>query len=208
MLNNFSIGLRITALIGIMVIAIMALLATAVFTANNVKNSGISDAQKVMLDGEKAKIKLGTHTLAQALGKALNGISDPVEQAAIISNYINDIRFEADKSGYYFVYHGTVAFVHPVQPQLVGKDLDQTHDANGVYYVSELHKAAQKGGGFVQFIFGKPQVDGSVANTPKLGYVEMIPECKSSPIEKNAPHFCTCDYVTDPMRGQGSEPLV
>jgi methyl-accepting chemotaxis protein len=175
MLRKLSIGVRITAIISLLVLVIAGLVAIIVFTAESVKDSGIIDAQKVMLEGEQQKIKLGTHTIAQALGKALDGVTDPDQQAEIIGRYINNIRFEADKSGYYFVYRGTVVFVHPVQPKLVGSDLKNTKDANGVYYVSELNQAAQRGGGFVSFIFGKPQPNGSVTNAPKLAYVEMIP---------------------------------
>ena len=175
MLRNYSIGLRITAIIGLLVLAIAALVGTIIITADKVKDSGIADAQSVMMEGERAKIKLGTQTIAHALGHALAGVTDTAEQAAIIGRYINAIRFEADKSGYYFVYKGTVVFVHPVQPKLVGKDLGTTKDAGGVAYVSELNKAAQKGGGFVEFIFGKPQPNGTVANAPKLAYSEMIP---------------------------------
>ncbi|MDR1124962.1 MAG: cache domain-containing protein [Deltaproteobacteria bacterium] len=175
MLRNLSIGTRITMLIGILIFVIAGLVGTIVLTAENVKDSGIADAQSVMLEGEKAKIKLGTHTIAQALGKALAGVQDRAEQADIIGNYINDIRFEDDKSGYYFVYRDTTVFVHPVQPALVGNDLGQTKDADGVYYVSELNQAARRGGDFVSFIFGKPQRDGGIANAPKLAYVEMIP---------------------------------
>ena len=175
MVRNYSIGLRITIIISLLALVIISLLATIVLTAGSVKDSGIAEAQQVMLEGEQGKIKLGTHTIAQALGKALAGIDDDAEQAKIIGNYINDIRFEADKSGYYFVYRGTVVFVHPVQPKLVGSDLGQTKDANGVYYVSELNKVAQRGGGFVSFIFGKPQAGDGVANAPKLAYAEKIP---------------------------------
>ncbi|SBW06404.1 Methyl-accepting chemotaxis sensory transducer [uncultured delta proteobacterium] len=175
MLRNFSIGMRITGIISILILAIAGLVGTIILTAESVKDRGITDAQDVMLEGERAKIKLGTHTIAKSLGKSLEGVTDPDQQAAIIGKHINDIRFEADESGYYFVYRGTTVFVHPIQPKLVGKDLGNTKDAGGVYYVSELNKAAQRGGGFVSFIFGKPQPGGGVANAPKLAYAEMIP---------------------------------
>jgi methyl-accepting chemotaxis protein len=167
--------MRITTIISILILAIAGLVGTIILTAGSVKDHGIADAQEVMLEGERAKIRLGTHTIAQSLGKSLEGVTDPDRQAAIIGTHINDIRFEADESGYYFVYRGTTVFVHPIQPKLVGQDLGTTKDANGVYYVSELNKAAQRGGGFVSFIFGKPQPGGGVANAPKLAYVEMIP---------------------------------
>ncbi|MDR2574255.1 MAG: methyl-accepting chemotaxis protein [Desulfovibrio sp.] len=175
MLRNFSIGKRIIAIIVFLLFVIAALVVAMILTAQNVKNSGIEDAQEVMLAGEREKIKLGTHTIAHALGKALEGVTEPERQAEIIGKYINEIRFEGDKSGYYFVYRKTTVFVHPAQPKLVGRDLGQTKDANGVYYVSDLHKEAQRGGGFVSFIFGKPRPDGSVVNAPKIAYVEMIP---------------------------------
>ncbi|MDR1686802.1 MAG: methyl-accepting chemotaxis protein [Desulfovibrio sp.] len=175
MLRSISIGKRIVAAIAFLLAVIAALVVTVVLTAQSVKDSGVKDAMEVMLQGQKEKLRLGTSTIAHALGKALRGVDNPEKQAEIIGNYINEIRFEDDKSGYYFVYRNTVVFVHPAQPKLVGTDLGQTKDANGVYYVSDLYKAAQRGGGFVSFIFGKPRPGGSVANAPKLAYVEMIP---------------------------------
>jgi len=92
------------------------------------------------------------------------------EQLIIASEYIDKIRFEADESGYFFIYEGTVPVVHPVAPHLIGNDLGKTADINGVRYVNELHKAAQKGGGFVDFVFPKPDM----GDQPKLAYAQMI----------------------------------
>ena len=175
MLRQFSIKTRIITLILVFFVSIIALLCGTIFIADTMKNKGITDTISLMLEGEKAKIKLGTHTMAQALGKRLEGVSDPAEQARAISSYIDGIRFEEDKSGYYFVYKDTTVFVHPIQPKLVGKDLDATPDPNGVFYVRELNKQAHQGGGFVFFTFGKPKQGGGVENAPKLAYVEMIP---------------------------------
>jgi methyl-accepting chemotaxis protein len=153
-------------------LAIIALAVTVYFIADNVKDAGIADAEQVMLDGQREKIKLGTQTVAVSLGKALTGVTDRQEQHDIISAYIKDYRFEEDQSGYYFTYIGTVIFMHPTLPQREGEDLGQTADANGVYYVRELYENAQKGGGFVSFVFPKPP---SMENAPKLAYVEYIP---------------------------------
>jgi methyl-accepting chemotaxis protein len=174
-LRKISINKRIISIIIFLLLAVAVLAAIVVFTANQIKDVGLEDSTQVMMQGEREKIQLGTHTIAYALGKALQNVNDPLKQAEIIKSYINEIRFEADKSGYYFVYRGTVVFVHPAQPALVGKDLGQTKDADGVYYVRDLNKAAQAGGGFVSFIFGKPRQDGSVVNAPKLAYSEKIP---------------------------------
>jgi methyl-accepting chemotaxis protein len=172
MLRSISIGTRIVAIIVILIFSLIALIGTVYFTANDVKESGVNDAEEVMLAGEEGKIRLGTQTMAAALGKALEGITDRQEQHDIIKSYIQDYRFEEDESGYYFTYIGTVIFMHPTLPQREGEDLGNTADANGVFYVRELYENARKGGGFVSFVFPKPP---SMEIAPKLAYVEYIP---------------------------------
>jgi methyl-accepting chemotaxis protein len=155
--------------------SILALMVTLFFTAQSVKDSAITDTEQVMMEGQREKIRLGTQTMAVALGKALEGVTDAGEQHDIISRYIKDYRFEEDQSGYYYTYKETVIFMHPTLPQREGEDLGQTADANGVFYVRELYENARKGGGFVSFIFPKPGPDGNMENAPKLAYVEYIP---------------------------------
>jgi methyl-accepting chemotaxis protein/CheY-like chemotaxis protein len=133
---------------------------------------GLKITGDIMYTGQKDKIKLGTQTMAVALAQALEGIDDRQRQHDIIKSYIQDYRFEEDKSGYYFTYIGTTIFMHPTLPQREGEDLGNTQDKNGVYYVKELYEAAKKGGGFVEFVFPKPP---SMDIAPKLGYVEYIP---------------------------------
>jgi methyl-accepting chemotaxis protein len=171
-LRNISIGIRIVGLTVILFLFIIALVATVYFTATNVMESGLKDSEEVMLDGQKQKLRLGTQTMAIALGKALEGLTDRQEQHDTIKRYIQDYRFEDDQSGYYYTYIDTHIFMHPTLPQREGEDLINTADANGVYYVRELYANAQKGGGFVEFVFPKPP---SMEQAPKLAYVEYIP---------------------------------
>jgi methyl-accepting chemotaxis protein len=175
MLRSISIGSRIIAILVILLLLILALVAIIYVSSESVKNSGIAAAEEVMLEGQQEKLKLGTQSMAAALSKALEGVTDDLERYDIISTYIKDYRFEEDQSGYYFTYRGTVIFMHPTLPQREGEDLGQTADVNGVYYVRELYANAQKGGGFVSFIFPKPGPNGNMENAPKLAYVEMIP---------------------------------
>ena len=175
MLRNISISKRIGVVIFLLFFSILILITTVFYIVNRMKNLSIANTEAMMFEGQKEKIKLGTQTIAFVLGKALEGVTETDRQQAIIGRYINDFRFEEDRSGYYFVYRETVIFVHPVLPKRVGEDLGQTADADGVYYVRDLYHTAQQGGGFVSFIFPKPQADGSLVNTPKLAYVEMIP---------------------------------
>ncbi|GHU25361.1 methyl-accepting chemotaxis protein [Spirochaetia bacterium] len=174
-MRNFTIAVRITGIVLILILSIISLVIALYFIADRVKNNGIDDAAAVMLEGQQEKIKLGTETMAQALSKSLEGISDRQEQHDIISRYIKTYRFEADQSGYYYTYIGTVIFMHPTLPEREGEDLGTTADVNGVYYVRQLYENAQKGGGFVSFTFPKPSPDGTISDAPKLAYVQYIP---------------------------------
>ncbi|MDR2552334.1 MAG: methyl-accepting chemotaxis protein [Treponema sp.] len=195
MLRNIPIGVRITAIILILLLSTGALVLTMMFTAQRVKNWGIAETEKVMMEGQKEKIKLGTQTMAVALGKALADIRQEdylsevdwrTAQHGVIYEYIKEYRFEEDESGYYFTYIDTHIFMHPTLPQFdylgeeflyEGQDRDNMPDANGVYYVRELYENAQQGGGFVHFDFPKPpaDADGNMPLKPKLAYVEYIP---------------------------------
>jgi methyl-accepting chemotaxis protein len=172
LLRNISIGIRIVGLIVILFLSIIALVVTVSFTAKKSMEASLADAEREMIEGQRQKLRLGTQSMAVALGKALEGIGDRQEQHDIIKNYIQDYRFEDDQSGYYFTYIDTHIFMHPTLPQREGEDLGTTADVNGVYYVRELYANARNGGGFVEFVFPKPP---SMEQAPKLGYVEYIP---------------------------------
>ena len=172
MLRNIPIGVRLVAIILILILSAVALTVVMLFTAEEAKDKGITETEQAMIEGQQEKIKLGTQSMAIALAAALQGITDREEQHDIIKSFIQDYRFEEDQSGYYFTYIGTVIFMHPTLPQREGEDLGETADSNGVYYVRELYENAKKGGGFVYFVFPKPP-DMEIA--PKMAYVEYIP---------------------------------
>jgi methyl-accepting chemotaxis protein len=172
MLRNFSIGFRILAINIILLLSITVLIGMIYITAKDMMESGIADAEAEMMEGQRQKLRLGVQSMAAALGKALEGVRDRREQHDVIKSYIQDYRFEEDKSGYYYTYIDTHIFMHPTLPQREGEDLGSTADANGVYYVRDLYAKAREGGGFVEFVFPKPP---SMKDAPKLAYVEYIP---------------------------------
>ena len=195
LLRNIPIGVRLAAIILIMLLSSSALMVTLFFTAHRIKDRGVADTEEVMMEGQQEKIRLGTQTMAVAVGKALAEIRRQnyssevdwrVAQHGVIYDYIKEYRFEEDLSGYYYTYIDTHIFMHPTLPKLdymgedflyMGQDRDNMPDANGVYYVRELYENAQKGGGFVYFDFPKPpaDADGNMPLKPKMAYVEFIP---------------------------------
>ena len=62
--------------------------------------------------------------------------------------------------------------VHPVRPDVIGKDQRDNKDANGVFFVRALVDTARtKGDGFVEYMYPKPNTD---VPLPKLSYVKMF----------------------------------
>jgi methyl-accepting chemotaxis protein len=144
----------------------------AVTNSHKVRDMGLTKTGLVMLEDQKAKLQVATHSVALAVGHAIEGVADKQQQIEIIRKLVDDIRFEDDQSGYYFVYENTVNVALPPAKAKQGKDLGDTKDKDGIYFVKELMDQAGKGGGFVQYVFPKPPGN---QDTPKLGYAEMIP---------------------------------
>ncbi|PTP32814.1 cache domain-containing protein [Vibrio splendidus] len=74
--------------------------------------------------------------------------------------------------GYFFAYdrHGT-NLVHPIQPELIGKNLLQLQDEDGDFLIEALLREAQTGGGFHQYLWQKPST-GEVVS--KLSYAAWL----------------------------------
>jgi len=154
-----------------MTLFVAGLLCAFYLTAQSITGTGVGAAKTLMLEEEQSRIQALTHAQAQSLGDLAAALPDDAAKLDTIAKAVEHVRFEADGSGYFFVYKGTVNAAHPTQKQLIGKDLGETKDANGVVYVRQLYEATQKGGGFVPFVFDKP----GMGLKPKLGYAEAIP---------------------------------
>ncbi|MEE4241026.1 MAG: methyl-accepting chemotaxis protein [Desulfopila sp.] len=171
MLTRFSVKGRMYLIIFSIFVMFLVMAFFAIVTGNKAKNLGIEKTGQIMLLDQKDKIQVATHTAALTVGRAIQEISDKDEKIEAIRSLIEEIRFETDKSGYYFVYEGTVNVALPTNTKLHGNDLKDLKDPNGVYLVRELRQQAERGGGFVEYIWPKPGSE----DTPKLSYAEMIP---------------------------------
>lgn len=172
MFNRLSVKGRMYLVIGCIVLLFGTMTWFAITNSMKTRDMGLEKTSSVMLESQKAKIQVATHTAALTLAHAIEGVNDPQERIETIRRLVDDIRFEEDKSGYYFVYENTVNVALPPAKAKQGKDLGGAVDKNGVFFVKELDKQAKAGGGFVEWIFPKPP---SMDDVPKLGYAEMIP---------------------------------
>jgi len=158
-------------LIGVVVVFTLGVLLSFLSGIDQVKGIGIESSAQAMLEGERLKIKVATHTLAVSLGEAIVDIPTLDGKIATLRKLVDKIRFEKDKSGYFFVNKGTICIAMPPKKALQGKDLGGVKDKNGIYLVSELDKAARAGGGFIKYVWAKP----GKGDQPKISYAESIP---------------------------------
>ncbi len=172
MLNRLTVKGRMYLIIASVFLLFIIMGYFTVHIGLSVRDIGIEKSSKIMLDDQKVKILVATHTAALAVGHAIENVDDDEKRIEIIRKSVDDITFEEDKSGYFFVYRGTVNIALPPKKALQGKDLSGTKDKNGVYLVRELSRTARENRGeFVQYIWDKP----GVGDVPKLAYAEMIP---------------------------------
>ncbi len=171
MLRRFSIRMRLFFLLGLIVLFLGGVIFAFHNNANMIKDMGVKASDEAMLDGQKQKLQVSTHSLAVALGDLVKDVPGESARVELLRAAVDNIRFEDDDSGYFFIYRGTVNVALPPKKELQGKDLGDLKDPNGVQLVTELHKLAMAGGGFIEYIWPKP----GAGDVPKLSYAEMIP---------------------------------
>ncbi len=171
MLNRFSVKGRMYLIIIAILVLFFVMVSFAIQNGNRVRDLGLSKTREVMLADQKTKLQVASHSLALSIGHAIEGVDNLEGKIEIIRTLIDDIRFESDKSGYYFVYRDTTNVALPPKKELQGKDLGELKDKDGVYLVRDLRDKAKNGGGFVEYIWPKP----GAGDVPKLSYAEMIP---------------------------------
>ncbi|MFH1058533.1 MAG: cache domain-containing protein [Pseudomonadota bacterium] len=63
--------------------------------------------------------------------------------------------------------------VHPINPNLVGKDFRAVKDVNGKLFYLDFVNAAKKGSGWVEYAWPKP---GEKAPSTKRSYIARVPD--------------------------------
>lgn len=123
MLSKMSIKWRMfLVLIGIVILfGIMSFFALNI--SGQVRDLGLEETGKVMVDDQKAKVQVASHAMALAIKQAIEkaGYTKHEEKIELIRSMVDPIRFEDDSSGYFFVYEGTTNVAFPVKKENQGK---------------------------------------------------------------------------------------
>jgi len=170
-LNRLRLAHRLSAVVLLMLVFTVGILGFFYAEMKNLEKFAADQASKAVLSGVREKVQVGTHSMAAALGELVAGIENEEERRELLIRAVDKVRFEDDRSGYYFVYEGTVVVTVPPSPGLSGKNLAETSDPDGVKFVRELAEAAATGGGFVNYVFEKP----GFGLQPKVSYAKRIP---------------------------------
>jgi methyl-accepting chemotaxis protein len=157
-------------------IPLLAVTCIILFTVyRDVKNTTeeqISMEREKLMNSKKEELKNNVDIALTAMHPLVNHKELSPEQSQMMAKAIlESIRFAGD--GYIFTYtfDGTALTVGP-NKAVVGKNLMDSKDANGVYFIREmLDRAKNDGGGYVEYIWLKPSAGKDV---PKLSYATKI----------------------------------
>lgn len=171
MLERFSIRQRLYFVVFMILVLFAEMVLFSSSSVNSAKDIGTTASATAMLEGQKQRLMLGTTSMALSLGELIKGEADREAKIDAIRKALNPIRYEEDRSGYYFVYQDTTNIANPPKKSVQGKNLKDAKDPNGVYVIRELRNQAAAGGGFVEYIWPKP----GAGEQPKISYAMMIP---------------------------------
>jgi signal transduction histidine kinase len=139
-------------------------------------NPGLLSAAGDEMNCNKEIAQTVVHSIATGLGDLLKNVKGEEDRIKMIRAFIDPVRFYPDQSGYFYVYdYDCVNVAHATQKDLIGKNLRDYKDSKGKFVIRELAEAARNGGGFVEYYWVKPGLEGE---HKKIGYVEPVPDTK------------------------------
>lgn len=169
--------LKTTSIIPVLSIIIFSIISILGFyyTTSQNNKADLLEIKKDYLENQKVIIKSEINTMYNYIEHKINSLSHTMskeELQKIILNDISNIRFGED--GYFFIYdYDGLSLMHPIKPELVGTNIYNLKDKNGVMITQELIKAAKQHGGYVNFLWSKPSTN---VITNKLAYAVGIDE--------------------------------
>ncbi len=104
-------------------------------------------------------------------GEYVDNVTEKMKAEALKA--VSEMRYGL--TGYYWINNSEPKMImHPIKPQLDGKDLSKVKDPSGKFLFNEMVDVTKKSqGGFVKYMWAKPGKD---TPQPKLSYVQVFPE--------------------------------
>ncbi|HET7833205.1 MAG TPA: cache domain-containing protein [Gallionella sp.] len=150
-----------------------AILAIAILVTIQVRDLGRAEQallEESMLGTKRAELQHYVQLALTSIDQAYaSGRNDDLAKAEVL-RVLTEMNYGDD--GYFFVYDSNGKnLAHPRQPELVGQNLWNMRDRNGMVIIQQLIATAQSGGGFLRYVWRKPSTG---QETDKLSYVVML----------------------------------
>ena len=161
--KHWRVTTRIRLLIGLALLGLSALCLASLF---QLKSHMLTDR----MEKTKSLVEVGMGILShyQQLVDAGTLSQEAAKQAA--KETLRGVRYGG--SDYYFIFDTNHVYVLlPPKPAFEGQNKKDLQDTNGKFLIQELVKAAQRGGGFVDYWFPRA---GQTESEPKLSYAALF----------------------------------
>lgn len=142
-----------------MMFYIMPLMENKLMGEKRNATKNVVDVAYTLIASYESRVKAGTMKTEEA-------------QKAAFAN-IRSLRYQGDEYFGIMDLHAKM-MMHPIKPELEGKDMSDGKDSNGKLFFQEFVKVAKdKGDGFVQYYWPKPN---ETKPSPKLTYIKLFPQ--------------------------------
>ncbi len=146
-----------------LILSLVCLAAISVYNAYRTREIRLQERKQDLVHAADIALSVVT-TVGDGVTAGTLSEADAKKQAM---DAVRNIRY--GQSGYFTILnlHPTV-LMHPIKPEMNGKDVGEFKDPNGVYLYKETVEVIQRDGhGFTSYAFTKP---GSVGAVPKVSY--------------------------------------
>lgn len=161
-LSSMTIARKLGILIASALLGIVALCAMFL----------VSERQLIMTERQnslKQAVETAHGVVSHFHGLVAKGSLSEAQAKVSAMASLRSLRYSGNEYFWINDMHPTV-IMHPIKPELEGKDVTETKDPNGVYlYVSFVKVVTASGAGFVDYMWPKP---GSQTPIPKTSYVK------------------------------------
>ncbi|WP_417533297.1 methyl-accepting chemotaxis protein [Marinobacterium stanieri] len=169
-------GLRLTPKLLLLSLLPLVIVVSAVMmiVRSEMLSMGDEEIQRIrqdMMTAKQLELKNYVEQSVTALTPVLNNpyLSD-AERREQSTQILSAIKFGED--GYMFAYDmDGINVAHGANPKLVGTDLSNMRDPNGLLVIRELIDASKSGDGYFEYVWDKP----GGGQAPKLSFAMMIP---------------------------------
>ncbi len=154
-----------------LLLAIAVIGGLLVFETQRLERQQAQVLEEVLLSTKRDELRSYVALALTSIGNLYGAGRDDEAAKEQAKAILSSMNFGDD--GYFFVYDKEgLNLVHPRMPDLVGTNLWNMHDTDGVYVIRELIARAHEGGGYQRYLWPKPST-GHIER--KLAYAVELP---------------------------------